>query len=237
MPKPVGTLVSAWRYPVKSMAPERLAAAPVTLQGILMDRWHAFVQRDGGRPLFPWLTGREMNTILRYQPFLTEEERPRTVVRIPSGAELPVESEELRAELERESGRAVYYLPNYRGSFDVAAISLISNATVAGIAEASDTPLEPGRFRMNFYVDTDDGTPFNEDAWVGRVVRIGESVRVAFTERDKRCAMITLAPHGGPPLTPVLTAVAKLNDSNAGIYGSVLSTGVVREGDVVSLED
>jgi hypothetical protein len=128
-------------------------------------------------------------------------------------------------------------LVNYRGSFDVAAVSLMSLATVHGIAEASGTPPEPARFRMNFYVETDDARPFAEDAWVGRVLRIGDAVRVAVTERDKRCAMVTLAPHGGAPLTPVLRAIAELNDATAGVYGAVLTPGTVRPGDEVLIED
>jgi len=232
----VGHIASAWRYPVKSMAGERLAAAPVTLQGVAMDRWYAFCQQASARDLFPWLTGREMPALLRYQPTFSADERPRLLVRTPSGAELPVDSAELLDELQRESGRTCFLLPNYRGNFDVAAITFMSHATCKGIAEASATPADPGRFRMTFYVETDDQAPFNEDAWVGRVVRIGDSVRVAVTERDKRCAMVTLAPHGGPPLTSVLTAIADGNGSYAGVYGSVLTPGEVREGDTVVLE-
>jgi uncharacterized protein YcbX len=232
----IGTVTSAWRYPVKSMAGERLAQAPVSLQGIPWDRWYAFVQAEGGRPFFPWLTGREMPSILKYQPYFAPGERPKLEIRTPSGSEYSVDDAALLAELERESGRRLFRLSDYRGSFDVAAITIISNATVRGVAEASDTPVEPGRFRMNFYVETADSAPFNEDALVGHVVRIGETVRVAMTERDKRCAMTTLAPHGGAPMTAVLTAIAKLNDAYAGVYGSVLTPGEVREGDEVWVE-
>lgn len=234
----IGTLSSVWRYPVKSMAGERLASASVTLQGIASDRMFAFVQAASLSP-FPWLTGRELASILQYVPEWETGEggRPALTVRTPAGARLPIGSEELNAELGLESGRPVYLLPNYRGSFDVAAITFMANATVNGIAELSATPPEPGRFRMNFYVDTGDGPPFQENDWVGHVIRVGESVRVAVTEKDKRCVMITLAPHGEAPLTPVLTAVARANDSYAGVYGSVLSPGNVNEGDAVYIED
>lgn len=219
------------------MAGERLETAPVTLQGIMFDRWWAFAQKDKGRPMFPWLTGRELPAMLRYRPRWTADERPRLEIETPSGARYPIDSEELRAELVRESGRESFLLPNYRGNYDVAGISLMSLATVRGIAEASGTPEEIQRFRMNFYVATEDPEPFNEDALVGKTVRIGDTVRVAFTERDNRCAMVTLAPHGGEPLTAVLSAIAKLNGANAGVYGSVLTPGEVREGDAVVVEE
>ena len=232
----VGRIVSAWRYPVKSMAGERLESAPVTLQGIEADRMYAFVQAGSPSP-FPWLTGRELPSLMRHQPVWSSDDRPQLSVRTPDGAEYPIASDELRAELEAAAGRELFLLPNYRGSFDVAAITMISRATVSHIAEASDTPEEPQRFRMNFTVETEDGAPWGEDAWVGCTVRIGEDVRVAITERDKRCAMITLAPHGGNPLTRVLTVVAQENDATAGVYASVLTPGAVSDGDEVAIED
>jgi MOSC domain-containing protein len=231
----VGRIVSAWRYPVKSMAGEQLHEAPVTLQGIQADRMYAFVQAESPSP-FPWLTGRELPGMMRHQPVWADGDRPKLSVQTPEGAEHPIESAELRDHLAEASSRPVYLLPNYRGSFDVAAITLMSTATVDRVAEASDTPADPLRFRMNFYVELDDPQPWAEDAWVGQTVKIGDAVRVAVTERDKRCAMITLAPHGGDPLTSVLTAVANENDATAGVYGSVLTPGIVREGDEVTIE-
>jgi hypothetical protein len=159
------------------------------------------------------------------------------LVRTPAGDELPVDSDDLRLHLERAAQRPIYLLPNYRGSFDVAPITLMSDATVAHIAAASDTPEEPLRFRMNFYVETEDRQPWSENGWVGHTLRLGDSVRVAITERDKRCAMITLAPHGGDPLTQVLTVVANENEAMAGVYAAVLTPGVVRPGDEVFIED
>ncbi len=232
----IGTIASAWRYPVKSMAGERLDEAPVTLQGVQADRMYAFVQAESTSP-FPWLTGRELPSMMLHQPAWSGGDRPSIVVRTPEGAEHPIGSDELRDSLEAASGRKAFLLPNYRGSFDVAAITLMSTATVAHIAEASDTPEEPLRFRMNFYIEPNDRSPWGENGWVGRTLRIGDAVRVAVTERDKRCAMITLSPHGGDPLTSVLTAVANENDATAGVYGSVLAPGIVRDGDEVTIEE
>lgn len=231
----VGTITSAWRYPVKSMAGEALETANVTLQGIQADRMYAFVQAGSQSP-FPWLTGRELPSMLYYRPSWTEGERPGVEVLTPSGDRWPVASDELRAELERESGRPVFLLPNYRGSFDVAALTFISGATINRIAEASGTPPEPKRFRMSFYVDTDSGEPFAEDQWVGKVLRVGDNLRVAITERDKRCVMITLPQGEGGNAPEVLRAAADLNEAMAGVYGSVLTPGQVRPGDTIRIE-
>lgn len=231
----VGRVTAAWRYPVKSMAGEQLESASVTLQGVQRDRWYAFVQAGMDSP-FPWLTGREMATLLQHRPSWSEGERPALSIRTPGGEEWPIASDELREHLERESGKQVFLLSNYRGSFDVAPVTLISAGTIGRIAEASETDPEPGRFRMNFYVETESGEPFAEDAWVGRVLRIGETVRVGVTERDRRCLMITLHPQSAEPAPSVLKAAGQLNEAYAGIYGAVLTPGEVREGDEIVLE-
>ena len=232
----LGTIASAWRYPVKSMAGERLEAAAVSLQGVAADRGYAFVQAESKSP-FPWLTGRELPALFHYHPAWTAGERPSLRVTTPEGAEYDIASDELRQELAAASGRPLFLLRDHRGSFDVAPLSLMTLATVEGIAEASGTEPENARFRMNFYIDALDAAAFSENAWVGRVLRVGDTVRVGVTERDSRCAMITLSPHGGEPLTAVLRTVAQLNDNNAGVYGAVLATGEVRAGDPIYLED
>ena len=234
--KQVGTIASAWRYPVKSMAGERLEAGPVTLQGVQADRMFAFVQAESQSP-FPWLTGRELPSLFAYHPAWTADQRPKLNVATPRGDELEIGSDELRDELAAASDRPLFLLRDHRGSFDIAPLSLMTLATVEGIAEASGTEPEIRRYRMNFYIDAPETSTFGEDAWVGRVLRLGDTVRMGVTERDSRCAMITLSPHGGEPLTDVLRSVAQLNDNNAGVYGAVLTAGEVHEGDAVYLED
>lgn len=231
----IGTVHALWRYPVKSMAGERLPEAPLTLQGFAGDRHYAFVKK-GARGSFPWLTGRDHADMLRYTPAWTDDDPPRLRVRTPDGRDVAIEDDALRAELEAASGKPSYLLADYRGNYDVAAVSLITLPTVTRLAEASDTPADPRRFRMNFYVETGDGEPFTERAWVGRVLRIGDTARIAVTQPDQRCAMITLHPDSAEAAPRVLRAAAQLNDACAGVYAFVLSTGPVRAGDPVRLE-
>ena len=234
--KQVATVREIWRYPVKSMRGERMEEAELTLQGVPGDRRYAFVQAQSRSP-FPWLTGRELPELLRYQPaYEGPSPRARLLVTTPSGAVLPVDGDELRRELEERSGRPLFLLRDHRGNYDIAQLSLIGLATTARIAEESGTPPDPGRFRANLYVETPDGEPFAEDAWVGRVLRIGSTARVAVTETDERCAMITLDPRTGESSPGVLRAVAQNHGNRAGVYGVVLTPGAVRAGDDVWVE-
>ncbi|HSB15380.1 MAG TPA: MOSC N-terminal beta barrel domain-containing protein, partial [Bryobacteraceae bacterium] len=65
--KLIGRVESVWRYPVKSMRGEQLPEAFVGFGGIYGDRLFAF--RSSAAPKgFPYLTGREQEEMLLYQP-------------------------------------------------------------------------------------------------------------------------------------------------------------------------
>jgi uncharacterized protein YcbX len=232
MSEPVATVHSLFRYPVKSMRGEELAEAPLTFQGVAHDRRCAFVQAPA-RSVFPWLTGRELPELLRYQPSIEMEgRRARVFVTSPEGVSRPAESDDLRAELEARSGRPLFFMQDLRGTFDIAYVSLIGLGTVAQIAAESDTAPAPARFRANIYVEA---SAYAEQAWVGRVLRIGDA-RVAVQQPDDRCVMITLDPETGDANPAVLRAVAQEHANQAGVYGVVLTEGTVRPGDQIYVE-
>ena len=95
-------MAALWRYPVKSMAPERLEQVDVSWHGLAGDRRWAFIRDGLERSGFPWLTIRERPAMGLYRPSFAEPRRPdasRTVVRTPSGGELDVVVPALAAEL------------------------------------------------------------------------------------------------------------------------------------------
>ncbi|MGD9893609.1 MAG: MOSC domain-containing protein [Dehalococcoidia bacterium] len=233
----VAVIRAIFRYPVKSMRGEELPEAELTLQGFPFDRQYAFVQANS-RSIFPWLTGREYAGLLRYRARVevSDAGRPDVVVVDPDGDTIAVHHDALRLALEERSGRPLFLLRDYRGSQDAAQVSLIGDASIAQIGAECGTPVEPSRFRANLYLETISGAPFEEDGWVGSILRIGDTARIAITEQDKRCAMITLHPETGEARTEVLTAVARNHNTMAGIYGSVLTPGPIRPGDAVRVE-
>lgn len=229
----VGVVRRLARYPVKSMRGEPLPSVDLTLQGIAMDRRYAFVQA-GSRSGFPWLTARELPDLLRYQTVV--DPKGTVTVTTPSGDRWPVASEDLRQHLESQSGRALFLLHDDRGSYDSGQVSLISRQTVERIASESGTPEEAWRFRPNLLIDLESRQPFDELDWVGRTVRVGAAARIAITEVDFRCVMITLDPATGQSSPSVLKSVVQEHGQRAGVYGSVLTAGEIRDGDTVALE-
>ena len=234
----VGVIRTVARYPVKSMRGEACASLPLTLQGFEEDRRFAFVQAES-RSAFPWLTAREMPEFLRWQTSVEKAGTADAAVTIttPAGERWPVASNEVRQAIEKRFGKPVFLLRDYRGSFDVANVSLISEQTVQGIAEESQTEANPWRFRPNLLVNLEVGAAFDELKWVGKVLRIGDKARIAVTEVDERCVMITLDPTTSEPAPQILKCVVQQHNKCAGVYATVLTPGEVRTGDGINLED
>lgn len=233
----VGTVLHLARYPVKSMRGEALPAASLTFQGIPDDRRYAFVQ-TASRSEFPWFTARQFPELLRYRPVVEKEASGEVLVTVttPTGEKWPVDSNELHRELEQRSGRGLFLLRHDRGSYDAAPISIISRQTIARIAEESGTEEDFRRFRPNLVVDLSSGEPFGELNWVGRILRVGETSRVAILKVDQRCMIITLDPESAEASPQVLRCVVEQHAKCAGVYGTVLTPGEVRLGDSISLE-
>src|ERR1700681_4958541 len=136
----VGVVHELTCYPFKSMQGEALPSAALTLQGFVEDRRYAFVQTTS-RSSFPWFTARELPELLYYRTSVEKAGTPEVAVTVVTahGENWPIESDDLRKVLEARSGRSLFLLRDYRGSYDVAPVSLISRQTVACIAEESGT--------------------------------------------------------------------------------------------------
>ena len=82
------------------------------------------------------------------------------------------------------------------------------------------------RFRPNVVVKSTDGSEgFVENAWLGRIVAIGESVRLKIDLNCARCVMTTLAQGDLPKDPGILRTAAQHNQVNVGVYASVLHGG------------
>jgi uncharacterized protein len=229
----VGHVAGVWRYPVKSMAAEQLDEVEVSWHGLAGDRRWAFIRDGQVRSGFPWLTIRERPEMAHYRPRFAEPDRPdasATLVRTPSGAELDVTSPALAAEL----GPGVRLIKQNRGVFDTMPLSLLSTQTVACLGRMVGTDLAVGRFRPNLLVDAP-GRDFPEDAWVGRVLRVG-GMRMRVDQRDQRCVMVTIDPVTLLRNPAILRVIARERDTRTGVYGSTVQPGRVAVGDPVELE-
>jgi len=229
----VGRVVALWRYPVKSMAAQELDVVEVSWHGLAGDRRWAFIRGGQVRSGFPWLTMRERPELSHYRPRFTDPDRPNAspaLVRTPSGAEFDVADPALAAEL----GPGVRVIKQDRGVFDTMPLSLLTTQTAAGLGKLVGADLAVARFRPNLLVDAFGGD-FPEDAWVGRVLRVG-SLRMRADKRDQRCVMVTIDPVTLRRDPAILRAIARERDNQLGVYGTTVEPGRVAVGDPVELE-
>ncbi len=260
----IGAVESLWRYPVKSMRGEQLQEAFVGFSGVYGDRLYAF--RNSAAPKgFPYLTGRELETMLLYQPRYRNPERmtkpgnlaeaeaiaPGLTPVYPDSADLALDVDTpsgdrlaigdprlidlLHAEI-RES-RELTLLRSDRAMTDCRPVSLFSIHTARQLGEELGTSLDKRRFRANIYLDLKSGIGFDEDTLVGRTLRVGAKTTIAVLERDPRCKMITLDPGTGQQNAEVMKQLARAHETKAGVYGAVLVEGTIRPGDEISLMD
>ena len=256
----IGTVESLWRYPVKSMRGEELQEAFVGFPGVFGDRLYAF--RDSAAPKgFPYLTGRELETMLLYQPRYRNPERmtkpanlaeaeaigPGLTPVYPDSADLALDVETpsgerlaigdprlidlLRAGI-RES-HELTLLRSDRAMTDCRPVSLFSIQTARQLGEELGSSLDKRRFRANIYLDLKSGRGFDEDTFVGRTLRVGTKATIAVMNRDTRCKMITLDPDTGQQNAEVMKQLARAHETKAGVYGAVLIEGTIRPGDEV----
>jgi uncharacterized protein len=229
----VGRVAALRRYPVKSMAAEELDSVEISWHGLAGDRRWAFIRDGQVRSGFPWLTIRDRPELAHYRPRFAEPDRPNaspTLVRTPSGGELDVADPALAAEL----GPGVRVIKQDRGVFDTMPLSLLTAQALASLGRLVGTGLAAGRFRPNLFVDAS-GRDFPEDAWVGRVLRIG-GLRMRVDQRDKRCVMVTIDPVTLVRDPAILRAIARERDNRFGVYGSIVEPGRVAVGDPVEIE-
>jgi uncharacterized protein YcbX len=231
----VGRVVGLWRYPVKSMAAERLSEAEVSWHGFAGDRRWAFIRDGVTQSGFPWLTLRERNDMNLYLPSFVQPDQPdksRTVVRTPSGAVFDVSDPALAAELCPDGARVIR---QDRGIFDTFPLSLVTTHTLSRLGERVGVRLEVERFRPNILVEPANAEAFAEDGWVGCVLRIG-GLRMRVDKRDGRCAVITIDPLTSERNPAILGTVVRERQGCVGVYGSTVRPGRIALNDAVIVE-
>ena len=122
--------------------------------------------------------------------------------------------------------------------FDCATVHLLTTATLDRLHQLyPEGRFEIPRFRPNIVVAPASAEmDFVENAWIGRTLAIGDSVRLSITGPCGRCVMTTLA-QGDLPADPgILRTAAQHNKVNVGIYATVERGGSIRRGDAVRVE-
>jgi uncharacterized protein YcbX len=131
--------------------------------------------------------------------------------------------------------------------FDYAALHLITTSSIEALQKLyPEGRFEVRRFRPNITIDTSGLTGFVENDWVGKTIKIGDTLRLQVSDPCPRCVMPTLAQGDLPADSGILKAVAKNRPfvpfadkelPSVGIYAKVIEAGWVKRGDTIVIED
>lgn len=207
----LGTLTEIRRYPVKSLAGERLERAEIWEGGVRGDRVERLVIESGHVRM-----GREYRGM--------EDERLHLVAGAGEGVRLAAER---GVSVRAERGERFYYS---------GPISLIFDAWLRGLDAHVGYAVEPERFRPNFVACATPEFSMSEDDLLGAELDVGD-VRLAVRKPILRCVVTTYHPGGGASDPRILRYVAQERDAKMGVYCDVLRAGTARSGDSVRFVD
>jgi len=211
------TVRELWRYPVKSMAGERLEEADLRLTGIAGDRLvqvrHAGTERVITSRTAPRLLGLagtwdEAAGAPRVNGLPWRSRAVQALVREAAGAE---------ARLVRDDGA---------GRFDVLPLLVATDGAIAALG------VDHRRLRPNIFIGGVEGLA--ERSWPGRRLRIGP-VLIQVASLRQRCVMTTFDPDTQVQDVGVLRRIVAEFDGRMALDCAVLEAGTIRVGDAVAL--
>ena len=224
----IGTVAEIWRYPVKSMAGEKLDSAPLAETRLEGDRRWALV--DGtARRAGKLFTATEDKQLMTYR---AQMKRGRVEIVTPEGDARRLD-DALVSRIGRESVRPLSLRDRAGDNFDDSAVLVVNLSTVAAFSLAARTAVDHRRFRANFYVDGLE--PDQEVRWIGRRLRLG-AVELEAVKRCERCVVITHDPDTTLTTPALLRVLTQTSQACMGIYCRVVRPGVVAVGDRVGPE-
>jgi len=238
MPLPVGRVAALARYPVKSMAGERLTQAVFTDSGIAGDRGWAAYTTDGGIG-----SGKTTRRFRRVEGLLDLRARlaPAAgrvpLVTFPDGGEHRADDPAASRALSALLGQPLRLRPQtVVPHHDESPVHLITTAAIRQLEQLLGEPIDAARFRANIVLDVD-GAGFVEDDWQGRHLLIGDDVELCLGPPMPRCVMVGMPQpcNGLAPDTRLLKLLGRVHQVRFGLQASVVRGGIVREGDQATL--
>jgi uncharacterized protein len=204
-----------WRYPVKSLAGERLEQAEIRPDGMVGDR---LVQVYDARGHV--VTARKHPDLLGHRGTLGPDGEPRIdgwPWASPEAAAAIAQAVGWKARLERFTGEE---------RFDILPLLVATDGAIAALG------VDGRRLRPNIVVGGVDG--LGEREWPGRRLRIGE-VEIAVAQLRARCVMTTYDPDTQVQDPGVLRRIVREFGGTMALDCAVLAGATVRLGDQVTL--
>ena len=210
------SVAELWRYPVKSLAGERLQRAVIGRDGIAGDRM-VHVEDGRGRVV----TSRTHPMLLGLHATLSDDGEP--LVEGEPWASAEALTAVRLAAAEEEATLAAHV---GRDGFDVLPLLVATDGAIAALG------VDHRRLRPNIVIAGVEGLA--ERAWPGRKLRIGDAV-IAVTKLRGRCVMTTYDPDTQEQDMSVLRRIVTDFGGRMALDCDVVEGGIVSVGDSVQL--
>ena len=219
-----------WRYPVKSMRGESRNALRFDSRGVHSDRLFAVRTSDG--KIGSGKSTRRFRRVDGLLEFASELAGETPEIVFPDGRRFFGDDPLVHDAISGILGRAVTLAREEAVShLDAAPVHLVTTASLQALQSAlPGSRLVVERFRPNVVVEAPGAEPL-EEAWLGRTVRIGQSVELRIVGLAERCRMVGLAQAGLPADKAILRHLADNHDTMFGVYAEVVGSGTVEVGD------
>ena len=208
------TVGALWRYPVKTLAGERLDTADVTFNGIVGDRVVHVRGPEGVR------TSRRHHNLLGLSATLGSDGEPLVEGQPWNSPEI---LERVRAAAGPDATLARYDGPE---RFDILPLLVATDGAISSFGR------DVRRLRPNIVIDGVNG--MDEIGWPGAELHIGDTV-IALDSRRGRCPMTTVDPDTLAVDRSVLKDIITRFDGKLALNADVLRPGTIRVGDPVQL--
>lgn len=246
------------------MRGEEMSEMFVGYAGVYGDRLFAFESVASPKG-FPYLTGREQHQMILYRPrfrnprkaaapvnLVAAEKRSPNInpvsasiadlmidVEAPDRQTFAIDDPALITHLRNgiDAQHELTLLRSDKAMTDSQPVSIFAVQTAKQLEQETGVPIDKRRFRANIYLDLNSSEGFAEDRFVGESLRVGSKAVIAVLRRDSRCMMITLDPETAEKRPDIFKQVTQAHEGKAGVYGAVLTEGMVRRGDPVELLD
>ena len=223
----MASVVEVWRYPVKSMAGERLDSCDVAETGLIGDRRYALVDGSPNRAGKP-LTIREDDQLMTYRARLLGH----GVEVVTPGGEVVRMDGDLVSRLAAATSRPLTLRELEGANFDDSPVLVVNLATIAAFGVEARMQVDRRRFRANLYVGG--LAPEDELTWIGRRLAVGDA-ELEVVSRCERCVVITKDPDTTATTPELLRLLTQTHETRMGVYCRVTRPGRVAAGDHVHL--
>jgi uncharacterized protein YcbX len=232
-----GALGGLARWPVKSMAGERLRAARLDGRGVGGDRTHALLDARDGRG-DRLLTASRAPRLLAWaaaypdtpDDALDPAAPPPPSLRAPDGTVWGWDEPGLAGAIAADVGVPVGLRRDPAGQQDLERSVLVTTeASRLALEAALGRPVDLRRFRTNLHLDLD-APAFAEERWRGGRLQVGQ-VTLALLHPCARCVVPTRGPDGQGRWPELLRHLHRARAGLFGINARVLVPGRVALGD------